>query len=234
MSKTVKPTSRRKLQPRVSKRRDALETQQRLIDAAGKLFAAKGYEEANLREICSAADANLAAVRHHFGSKEGLYRTVVVRSHQSLLDADPLPQFQAGEDPEFALRRAIEHMLRVVLVRRMGHPYAGQLMARELQSPTPALDELLENVMKPVRLEMGRIIAALLGGADTRRLRGQCTNFVMGLCVFHELGREVLKRFGFPPPTREADVPALAEFVASFALGGIRQLIADNTPRRRA
>ncbi|UCF32987.1 MAG: CerR family C-terminal domain-containing protein [Phycisphaerales bacterium] len=210
--------------PRASSRRDALETQARLLDAAGRLFAAKGFQETSVREICSAAEANVAAVRHHFGSKGGLYRTIVLRSHQGLLEHDPLPRFRDGDDPAAALGRAIEHLLRVTLVRRTGHPYAGQLFAHELRSPTAALDELLEKFLKPLRAEFARIVAALLQDADSPRLRGHCTTFVIGLCVFHELGKEPLKRFGFPPPQRESDVPRLARLVTQFAHAGILSL----------
>ncbi|MCB9853563.1 MAG: CerR family C-terminal domain-containing protein [Phycisphaerales bacterium] len=191
------------------------------MDAAGRLFAAKGFEEANVREICRAAGVNIAAVRHHFGSKEGLYRAVVVRSHKGFLEQEPFPKFEAGDDPAVALERAIEQMLRIMLVRRGAHPYAGQLISRELRSPTAVLDELVENVMKPLRCELERIVAALLGGANSPRLRGQCANFVIGLCVFHDLGKEALKRFGYPPPERAADVPKLAGLITKFALSGI-------------
>ena len=208
--------------PRVSKRRDALETQARLLDAAGRLFAAKGFDETSIREICLAAGVNVAAVRHHFGNKEGLYRAVVVRSHQGFIEQDPLPRFESGDDPAVALAGAIEMMLRIVLVRRGKHPYAGRLISGELRSPTAALDELIENVMKPLRSELERIVAALLGPGSAPRLRGQCTNFVIGLCVFHDLGKEALKRFGYPPPERAADVPKLARLITQFALNGIR------------
>ena len=72
------------------------------------------------------------------------------------------------------------------------------------------------------RRELERIVAALLGPGSTARLRGQCTNFVIGLCVFHDLGKEALKRFGYPPPERAADVPKLARLISQFALNGIR------------
>jgi AcrR family transcriptional regulator len=210
--------------PRASKRRDALQTQARLLAVAGRLFATQGFEDTKVRQICRAAHVNVAAIRHHFGSKEALYRAVVLRSHQGLLEREPLPRSDAEEDAEDALEAAVAHMLRVVLVRRAGHPYAGQLIARELQAPTAALDELIDNVMKPVRAEMSRTIGVLLGDADSPGLRGQCTNFVTGLCIFHELGKEVLKRFGFPPPRRDAEVPELAAVITQFALGGIERL----------
>lgn len=53
-------------------------TRERLLDAAEHLFSDEGYG-ASLRSITSAAEANLAAVSYHFGSKEDLLLAVVMR-----------------------------------------------------------------------------------------------------------------------------------------------------------
>jgi AcrR family transcriptional regulator len=55
------------------------ETRERLLDAAEDLFAAKGFESVSLREITSAAEANVAAVNYHFGSKEKLITAMMMR-----------------------------------------------------------------------------------------------------------------------------------------------------------
>ena len=49
------------------------ETRQRLLEAAARLFAARGFTHVTVREICNAANANVAAVNYHFGDKLGLY-----------------------------------------------------------------------------------------------------------------------------------------------------------------
>jgi len=54
-------------------------TRARLLDAAERLFAEQNYEATSLRQVTRAADANLAAVSYHFGSKEGLFRAVFAR-----------------------------------------------------------------------------------------------------------------------------------------------------------
>lgn len=55
------------------------DTKKRLLDAAEALFAERGIEGTSLREITSAADANLASVNYHFGGKAGLLEAIFGR-----------------------------------------------------------------------------------------------------------------------------------------------------------
>ncbi len=52
------------------------ETRQRLIEAALDVFGRQGFEGASTREIAKEANANLAAIVYHFGSKEALHVAV--------------------------------------------------------------------------------------------------------------------------------------------------------------
>lgn len=210
------------------KRKDAIQTRAALLKAAGQAFAQHGFQNASVRHICADAGVNLGAVSHYFGTKEALYREVLVLAHRELLASEPVVAMQPGEDPVVAFRRGVAFMLRFTLIRRSNHPHAGRIIAREIREPTAALDELISRVMQPVRQEMVRIVSALLSPSDTPALREQCTNFVISLCVFPELAGEVLKRFGQPVPRSEEAVAAFAGIVAEFALGGIRQLAALN------
>lgn len=47
-------------------------TRERLLACAEELFAQSGFESVSVRAICAAADANVAAVHYHFGTKEDL------------------------------------------------------------------------------------------------------------------------------------------------------------------
>ncbi|MFL2484686.1 MAG: TetR/AcrR family transcriptional regulator [Verrucomicrobia bacterium] len=52
-------------------------TRGRLIEVSGELFAERGFDSVSLRMITESANANLAAVNYHFGSKEELILAVV-------------------------------------------------------------------------------------------------------------------------------------------------------------
>lgn len=58
---------------------DRQTTKVRLLDAAERLFAEKGFAEVSIRELAAAADVNLAAVNYHFQGKDNLFEEVVRR-----------------------------------------------------------------------------------------------------------------------------------------------------------
>ena len=71
----IPPPARPRAKPK------ALElTRDKLIEAAGHVFAERGYRAATIREICRRAGANVAAVNYTFGDKMGLYTEVLRHS----------------------------------------------------------------------------------------------------------------------------------------------------------
>jgi AcrR family transcriptional regulator len=56
-----------------------IDTKERLLDAAERLFAQRGFSATSLRDITAEAQANLASVNYHFGGKEPLLDAVFER-----------------------------------------------------------------------------------------------------------------------------------------------------------
>jgi len=54
-------------------------TKEKLLDAAEVLFAEHGFDATSVRDITRRAEANLASVNYHFGSKEELLAAVFAR-----------------------------------------------------------------------------------------------------------------------------------------------------------
>jgi len=55
------------------RRRNAADSRQRLLDAARKLFAERGYERSTIRDIGEQAGLDSTLIARYFGSKAALY-----------------------------------------------------------------------------------------------------------------------------------------------------------------
>ncbi len=67
-------------------RDETADTRERLLDAAERLFGAKGFDATSVRDITAAAGCNVAAVNYHFGGKDRLYRETFRRLLGQLRD----------------------------------------------------------------------------------------------------------------------------------------------------
>jgi len=70
---------------KISSRSD--ETRTRLLDAAAKLFAERGYAGTSMRAVTTAARASVSAANYHFGSKRALLHAVCQRQIGPLNEA---------------------------------------------------------------------------------------------------------------------------------------------------
>ena len=130
-------------------------TRNRLMNVAARLFAAQGFKRVTVRDICRDAGANVAAINYHFGDKEGLYTEVVRMAIQIMRETTEIAQaLGAGLPPDERLRVYI----RVFLERAVG----GQAQDGWMADPTPAIDLVAEQVVRP-RLEyVASIVAEIL------------------------------------------------------------------------
>ncbi len=55
---------------------------QRLLEGAIECLKSEGYARTTARDIARAADANLASIGYHFGSKEALLNEALMRSFE--------------------------------------------------------------------------------------------------------------------------------------------------------
>lgn len=217
----------------ITRERDAEARKARLVHAAMQIFARDGFQKASLRQICTKARANLAAVKYYFGSKEGLYRESLFESHRQALSQESPVIMEKGDNPEVTLRRWISFCLRFVLLKKTSNPVMGQLMAHEMRQPTPCLGEFLKLVVRPFHDELQRIIAAVLKKDVVDRQCVMLAHHIVGLCVHFDHGRVVIDRLGPPVPKSEADIEQLASEIADFvlhALAGLRRTSRSSSP----
>lgn len=69
-------------------------TQEKILDAAERLFARRGFHGVSIRDITSAAGVDVALANYHFGNKRGLFDAVFLRRAE-VLNAERLALLEA-------------------------------------------------------------------------------------------------------------------------------------------
>lgn len=81
---------------RPTRKRNPDESKKRILDAAERAFALRGYDGARLRDIAQDAGVHHALVHHYFTDKRGLFTEVLARGMTQLSEFSGLT-VQAGE-----------------------------------------------------------------------------------------------------------------------------------------
>jgi AcrR family transcriptional regulator len=74
--------------------------QQRILDAAKRLFLSQGYNGSNLRDIAREAQVSMGGIYHHFASKEEIYKSLLQSSDVAQDMFQILRLFQAPDFPD--------------------------------------------------------------------------------------------------------------------------------------
>lgn len=117
-------------------------TRARLLVEAMRLFAERGYDGVSIRALAAAADANVALITFHFGSKRGLYDAALAAVERRLAEvirpvAHALDQALATHaDSPDQLMKTLRDLLADTLGRLLSDPPPTpgffQLLAREM------------------------------------------------------------------------------------------------------
>lgn len=208
-------------------------TRQRLVEAAGEIFAEQGFRQATVRDICARAGANVAAVNYHFGDKERLYSEVLRYAHGCAIEKYPPSMGLAADAPP---EKRLHAFVLSFLYRLLddGRPaWHAKIMSREMAEPTAAMDVLVEEQIKPHFGYARQVVLELLGpkaaSEETARL---CVQSLVGQCLFYHFGQPVARRLFPQRPTTMKDAPRIADHITRLTLAGIREIAKGPTPQK--
>jgi AcrR family transcriptional regulator len=194
----------------------------RIIDAAGEMFAERGFEATTIRDICQAADANVAAVNYYFGDKQRLYVEAVVRAHRWRMERVKLPDWTEVTPPETKLADFIRTFIRRVR-SGPGDTWHTRLIMREIGNPTAACAELVQSSIRPQFEILLSILGELLPDErDEEALR--LTAFsIVGQCLFYHFADPVIRNLLSEGDYAALDIDKLADHITEFSLQAIKR-----------
>ncbi|HWL10934.1 MAG TPA: CerR family C-terminal domain-containing protein [Planctomicrobium sp.] len=202
-------------------------TRDRILNAAGAVFADHGFEKATIREIVTRAEVNLAAVNYHFGDKERLYRATIRYAHELASGEVPFPEWHPeSTPPEIRLREFIHiTMQRMMVIQRL--PWHSRLMMRETMMrettvPTEACREMAEEYIRPHFQVLQEILSEMLPPDTPPQRLYQLAFSVIGQCLFYKVSCPVVEILVPPGELKEHYTPPkLADHIADVMLAAL-------------
>jgi AcrR family transcriptional regulator len=197
------------------------DTRQRLIEAAGPIFAAKGPEAASVREICDQAGANISAINYYFRSKQQLYLETVRHAYQSCAATVPLPAWPEGTPAAERLRDFIRmQLLRVGITDQQRPAWHALLVWREATQPTEVCAEFVREFVRPTATMLIGILDDLLPADVPTGQRRMVAGSIVGQCLHYHFTRHILPLL-FGPEFKGFDLEQLVEHITAFSLAAI-------------
>ena len=195
-------------------------TRERIMKAAERLFAERGYDGTSIRAIVAKARVNQAAINYHFEGKDGLYREVLRAAFRAMTE-DQLAH--AAETKAMSREEALH-----AFVRRQLHPLMGRdeysrhmrIFNWETVRPTPVFRSLLSEEATPFMGLAADLVARFMPGADRRTIT-VASIWLMGQCSVFLRNRETLAQPPVGLVLDDAMVDWLSQQIGNWVVAGL-------------
>jgi TetR/AcrR family transcriptional regulator, regulator of cefoperazone and chloramphenicol sensitivity len=179
-----------------------LETSDRIIAAAGAVFAEHGFRNTTIRQITARAGVNVAAVNYHFRDKTELYTRVLreAKKHVAWIRMDAL-----RGTPEARLRDFIRAFVSSLLDPQRPS-WHGRVLGMEMANPTAALNIVVRDLTAPFYRDVSALVDEIVEGRASPTKLDLFTVTIIGQCVFYASARTA----------------QIAEHVADVSLAALR------------
>ena len=206
---------------RRAQRRDGLTTRNVVLEAAGKVFAERGFAEATSKEICERAGTNGAAVNYYFGGKESLYEEVLVEAHRQMVSLEDLDRIiDSGAAPREKLRALMARLLQTAAAS--SGLWGIRVFLRELASPSPFVTRAMATVVLPKADKLRALVREITGFPDGSPELQRATCLVVIPCISLIMFPESLRAAVLPATANDPE--GMLEDLLTYALGGLKAL----------
>ena len=199
-------------------------TKERLLEAAVKLFAERGFRGASVRAVTEEAGTSVSAANYHFGSKEELLRAAIT-SRAAPLNQRRLEALDAVVGEAGTGRPSVEAVVEAFVIPALEMrseagtegPAYRSLAARLYVDPPPQVAEIRREIFEPVNERFRQTLASALPDATAQQV-ALALQLVLGVLV------HMLSVNAPAPEAPSASLPQLFRQLVLFSAAGIEAL----------
>ncbi len=200
---------------------------QRILEAAGEVFAEAGFRQATVRGICGRAGVNIASVNYYFHDKDTLYIETLRYWKEIAFEKYPRELDTSESDPpEDRLRGFIRSFVFRILDKGIESRF-GRLMAKEYSEPTVALDIIAEEVARPMFQLLSTIIGRITGQDPSGAAVRYCCASVVSQCLFFLYAKPILRKLIGEDEVRSMNMEHIADHIFRFSLAALLAMKQD-------
>jgi AcrR family transcriptional regulator len=193
----------------------------RILEAAGEVFAQHGFRSATIREICGRAGVNVAAVNYHFGGKKGLY--IAALKHWQAVAFKKYPSDPGTKS--LPAEKRLKDYIRSFIFRMLGEgrpSWYGKLWAHEFIEPTGALNIMIEDTIQPSFNLLKSIIREILGPGGSEENVSLCAASIIGQCLYFRNASPVVTILFQKNHFSRKEIGEIADHIGHFSLTALK------------
>ena len=195
-------------------------TRERILKAAERLFAERGYEATSIRAIVAKARVNQAAINYHFAGKDGLYREVLRAAFRALTEHQLAHvEEMKAMSREQALVEFVRHQLQPLIGRDELSRHL-RIFNWEAVRPTAVFRTLLSEEAAPFMGVAVDLVRRFLPDADQRTLVVAAI-WLIGQCNVFMRNREQLSGPPISLSLDESEIEFIGMMISRWAIGGL-------------
>lgn len=164
-----------------TERADGVVTRDRILEAAGHLFAEFGYEAVTSKAICEASNVNQAAINYHFGGRQPLYEILLTQVHETLMNVEHLDELLAA--PLTSEEKVAQFLDKLVPRLLDTQSWRLRLWAREMASPSSTFKHVMDQEVEPKIKLFKHLLSDLTGLPEESPDLLRCVLSVMSPCL---------------------------------------------------
>jgi len=200
--------------------KEQLNTEQKILEAAKKVFIDKGFDGARMQQIADEAGINKALLHYYYRSKEKLFDTIFFDAFNQFMPK--IGELMMSDLPLFdKIRGFVGHYIDTLIA----FPHLPVFVLYELKRrPEKIVDQLKNSGIKP------RVISQFLkkeienGTIINIEFSSLIVNMI-GLCLFPYVGRPIIEGFLFDGDKEAYDLflEKRKVLVAEFIINAIKK-----------